>query len=188
MQYKDIEIYQTPGEQQHLRNVLQEIKDIPGELMEVGVYQGGSAIIIREEITDKALYLFDTFEGFDDQLHESDPTTYFVGDCCADISIVKNLMRGQNNVFITQGTFPQTSDIVKNKQFAFAHIDVDIYQATKDSLEFIYPRMSVGGVILVHDYPAHNGVKLAVDEFMKGKNDEQTILVDVGRQLKIKKQ
>ena len=97
-------------------------------------------------------------------------------------------MRGQNNVFITQGTFPQTSDIVKNKQFAFAHIDVDIYQATKDSLEFIYPRMSVGGVILVHDYPAHNGVKLAVDEFMKGKNDEQTILVDVGRQLKIKKQ
>jgi O-methyltransferase len=187
MEYKDVEIYQTPGEQTHLRNVLKQVKDIPGDLIEVGVYQGGSAIIIREEIPDKDLYLFDTFEGFADQLDKSDPTRYKIGDCSAEIGYVEKLMKDQKNVTIVKGVFPDTAGIVKNKKFAFAHIDVDIYNATKESLEFIYPRMSKGGIILIHDYPAHDGVKKAVDEFMVDKDDEQTILVDIGRQLMIKK-
>lgn len=165
MRYKDKEIYQTPGEVKSLRAELKEIKDLDGVVAEVGVYEGASAAVIREELPDKELYLFDTFSGFPNNLHESDPKHYKIGDCLAPKKHVEELFRGDKNVFITEGKFPETSGIIKDKKFSFAHIDTDIYQSTKDSLEFFLPRMTRGGVIVVHDYPAHSGVKKAVDEF-----------------------
>lgn len=164
MGYKGVEIYQTPEEIKSLREEVRKVKDIEGDIAEVGVYQGATALIIREE-SDKPLYLFDTFEGFPDQLHEEDSISYRIGDCKADISYVTKVMGDKKDVTITKGIFPQTSAIIKDKKFAFVHIDVDIYQATKDALYFFLPRMSKGGIILVHDYPAHKGVKKAVDEF-----------------------
>lgn len=172
MQYSGVEIYQTPEEIKVLRACLKEIIGIDGELAEVGVYEGASAVIINEEIPNKKLYLFDTFAGFPDKLHTSDPQKYKVGDCAAEIQSVMKLLHHHPNVVISRGTFPQqTSSIVKDKKFAFVHIDVDIYMSTKESLSFFLPRMTRGGIILVHDYPAHNGVRLAVDEF-EFKNKE----------------
>jgi O-methyltransferase len=165
IKYKDVQIYQTPDEQDLLRELLREIKDIPGDIAEVGVFQGGSAAIIREEIQDKKLYLFDTFEGFADELHESDPNNYRIGDCSADETIVRELMKNEKDVWISKGKFPETAGIIKDNKFSFVHIDVDIYQATKNSLEFFYPRMNKGGIIVVHDFPVHPGVLKAVQEF-----------------------
>ena len=68
-----------------------------------------------------------------------------------------------------KGIFPETAKKIKNKRFAFVHIDVDIYQSTKDALEFFYPRVNIGGSIIVHDYPAHRGVQEACDEFMESR-------------------
>ena len=151
-------------EQAIIRNLVKQIKDVPGVICEVGVYEGGSAKIIREE-SEKELYLFDTFDGFADELNDTDPKHYQIGDCAANEQVVRNLMKNENNVFITKGKFPDTANVIKNKKFAFVHIDTDIYNATKNSLEFFIPKMSPGGVILIHDYPAHSGVKKAVDEF-----------------------
>ena len=47
------------------------------------------------------------------------------------------------------------------------HIDVDIYESTRDTLKFLYPRVNSGGSIVIHDYPVHRGVKKAVDDYMK---------------------
>ncbi len=69
------------------------------------------------------------------------------------------------NVHFYLGVFPSTAGAVRGKQFAFVHIDVDIYESTRDCLEFYYPRISQCGVILSHDYPSSTGVKRAFDEF-----------------------
>lgn len=179
MEYNGVIIYYTPEEVEHLRRLVRKTENIPGCVVEVGVFQGASASIIREE-TERELYLFDTFTGFPDRLHESDSPRYFVGDCCADESYIKKLMKGKKNVHIIKGTFPDTGDIIKDKKFSFVHIDVDIYSAAKDSLKFFLPRMNKGGIILLHDYPAHDGVKLAVEEL-----DIENKEVLGGRQLAI---
>ena len=169
--YKNVIIYQSPDEQCSFRKELKKIKKLDGDVIEVGVFQGGTAGIIREELPNVPLYLFDTFEGFTEEMHKDDPA-YKQGECCADISFVKELMKDEKDVYIVKGTFPFTSSIVKDKKFCFAHIDVDIYTPTLKSLEFIYPRMVKGGTIIVHDYPAHPGVKTAVDEWLVGKKVE----------------
>lgn len=181
MRYKEVEIYQTPGEIKQLRQVVQSIKDVSGDIAEVGVFEGATAQIIREE-SDKPLYLFDTFCGLPNQLHESDPAYYTVGHCAAPKKHVEKIMKDEKDVYITEGVFPETSGIIKDKKFALVHLDVDIYTATKLGLEFFLPRMNKGGVILVHDYPAHRGVKKAVDEFLIGKELKVELIGVEGRQ------
>ena len=165
MQYKGVEIYQVPEEIENLRKLVRETEQVPGVIAEIGTYQGASALIIREE-TEKEIYTFDTFTGFPDSLDESDCKAYYVGDCMASDSVARNLLKDKN-VNIIVGVFPETGDVIKDKKFSFVHIDVDIYKSTKDALEFFKDKMSPGGVILIHDYPVHTGVKKAVDEITK---------------------
>lgn len=165
LEYKGLQIYQTPEEIKVLREELNKVKDIEGDVAEVGVFQGATALIIKEELSDKPLFLFDTFEGFPDELHETDSKSYKVGDCKAGIEYVTKAMEGKKDVFIYKGNFPENSENIRDKKFSFVHIDVDIFSATKNALGFFLSRMSKGGIIVVHDYPAHRGVKEAVDSF-----------------------
>lgn len=162
LEYKGVEIYQIPEEIENIRKLVRETENVPGIIAEIGTYQGATALIIREE-TKKQLYTFDTFEGFPDVLNDSDSKNYFVGDCKADFKIAEKLLK-HTDIIIVKGVFPETGKIIKDSKFSFVHIDVDIYKSAKDALEFFLPRMNKGGIILLHDYPAHPGVKKAVDE------------------------
>lgn len=165
--HKGVIIYQTPDEQEVFRTELRRIKNVEGVLVEVGVFQGATAAIIREEIPDKTLYLFDTFTGLPDEIDESDAKYYTPGHCAADESYVTKLMEEEREVFITKGIFPETGKILKGKKISFAHIDVDTYNGTKNSLVYLYDNVVDGGTIIIHDYFAHPGVVKGVDEFLK---------------------
>lgn len=169
MEYKNITIYQTPEEIENLRMLVRKTEELSGSVAEVGVFNGASALILREE-SSKWIFLFDTFEGFPDQLDESDSKNYFVGDCRGSEEQVRELFKDDKDTVIIKGKFPESAKPIKEDfgiaklTYAFVHIDVDIYKSTKDTLEYFLPRMSKGGIILIHDYPAHDGVKKAVDE------------------------
>lgn len=166
-------ILQEPYEIEVFTNWVSSTKNIDGDLAEVGVYKGGTAKIMREQIPDKTIWLFDTFEGLPDCLIPEDiKHDQYVGGCAADIKFVEDLKL--DNVKIIKGVFPDTSDVIKDKKFSFVHIDTDIYKSTIDSLEFFFPKMTSGGVIIIHDYPHHPGVMKAADEFLKDKNVELT--------------
>jgi hypothetical protein len=51
-----------------------------------------------------------------------------------------------------EGWIPERFPEVADRRFAFVHIDVDLEQPTRDSIEFFYPRMNKGGIILCDDY------------------------------------
>ena len=151
--------------------VNEEIKKgvLDGDLAEVGVMWGGSAKIIREAMPDRPLYLFDTFTGLPNTIIKGvDPDHYFEGDMVVDFEKVKYMFKDYPNTFIHQGFFPETAKPIEDRKFAFVHLDLDIYQSTRDALIFFYPRMNINGSIMIHDYPAHRGVKKAVDELMDG--------------------
>ena len=51
-------------------------------------------------------------------------------------------------------------------------LDTDWYQSTKIELETFYPKLSVGGIIIVDDYNHWQGQQKAVDEFFNNLEKE----------------
>ena len=142
---------------------------IQGDIAEVGVYWGGSAKLICEAKGGKALHLFDTFSGLPSLSEKDDRNQFQQGDFAAPFKEVKNYLKHYPQVYFYQGLFPLTVSAVVDKRFSFVHIDVDIYQSTLDCLEFFYPRMTSGGIILVHDFLSSSGVREVLTEFFEDK-------------------
>jgi hypothetical protein len=140
---------------------------VPGDYAEVGVFKGATAKAICESKKKKHLHLFDTFEGLPKASKQLDKR-YKSSMFRSNYGRVKKKLSKYKNVHLYKGLFPGTGDPVQDKKFAFVHLDVDLFESTKDSLEFFYPRMSKGGILLSHDYHAA-GVKKAFNEFFKDR-------------------
>ena len=162
-------------------NVSQVLDDgVPGDMVELGVYKGNSssllAALARPE--KRHVYLFDTFSGFDQrdlQGVDGERNLLF-----SDTSLegVKRLV-GTDGVTYVPGFFPDsTINMTLPAKIAVAHIDCDLYQPMKAALECFYPRVSPGGILLLHDYSSGHwpGVRQAVDEFFQ-KLPERPVLI-----------
>lgn len=156
---------------------VERTRKIEGDLAEVGVYKGGSAKLICEAKGDRFLHLFDTFEGIP-KVDEIDRPIFDKGQYAAPLEGVRNYLKEYKNVYFYKGLFPTTAEPIKNKKFSFVHLDVDTYESTLSCLEFFYPRMSQGGIIISHDYFLSAGVTKAVDEFFKDKTEPIIALPD----------
>jgi hypothetical protein len=146
-------------------------KNIPGDVCEVGVYRGGFAKEINRNFPDRKLYLFDTFQGYDQRdievEYEKNYNMYKIGDLgMTSEELVLQIMPHREKCVIKKGYFPETFDLPLNK-FCFVNIDLDLYKPCKAALELFYPRMSQGGIILIHDYFfSYTGAREAIDEFI----------------------
>jgi O-methyltransferase len=145
---------------------------LEGDMAEVGVYQGGSAKIICEAKGKNTLHLFDTFSGLPPV---SDKDTHFGTKFWKDNEFnntseekVRKYLSKYENVHLYKGKFPETSEPIRNSKFSFVHLDVDLYQSTYDCLEFFYPRLIKGGIILTHDYHS-KGVQTAFKDYFQNK-------------------
>jgi hypothetical protein len=161
------------AKKQYLQSFSQIVyaKNIPGSVCEVGVYRGGFAKDINRCFPDRTLYLFDTFEGYDERDVNIEKTKVTKALEAGYLSftapeIVLSKMLHKEKCVIKKGFFPDTFDL-HDKKFCFVNIDVDLYQPTLAALELFYPRMEKGGIIVVHDYFFENinGASDAVDEF-----------------------
>jgi len=161
----------TPVEAHQIFSLVKNLHKIPGELAEVGVFQGASARLIHEASDGRPLHLFDTFEGLplpsrSDLLSDgSECDALGEGWLRADYEKVLPYLAGLDNVHLYKGIFPETSGPVANRQFSFVHLDMDLYEGTLAALEFFYPRMAKGGVILSHDYVILPGPTRAFQEY-----------------------
>ncbi|OGJ95012.1 MAG: hypothetical protein A2487_11520 [Candidatus Raymondbacteria bacterium RifOxyC12_full_50_8] len=143
---------------------------LEGQAAEVGVYKGGSAKLIAMTCKNKNVHLFDTFEGaplrnvkVDENIDEDFSNT--------SLEEVKTFLSDCGNIEIHDGLFPGTAIPVENQRFCFVHIDTHQYQSTKDAINYFYPRMTTGGVIVFDDWESHYypGVTKAITDFLKDK-------------------
>ena len=146
-------------------------KNIIGSIAELGVYKGDFASALNEVFYDKKLFLFDTFEGFNEKDIEIDEKNNLSLSSTTDfadtsIHIVLKKMNHPKNCIIKKGYFPQTTENI-DEQFAFVSIDADLFNPTYSGLKFFYPRMANGGYIFIHDYNnfRYKGVKEAVKKY-----------------------
>lgn len=143
---------------------------ISGAFAELGVYRGETARFIHEIDNTRVFHLFDTFEGFDAQdlqLEKSADEKYST-DNFSDTSLeqVKKYIDGNQKLIFHQGFFPDSAKELKENSYAFVHLDADLYQPTLAALNYFHPKLSDGGVIIIHDYNhTWDGLRKAIDEF-----------------------
>ena len=156
-------------------------QSVPGSIAEVGVYKGTTAKLLHELLPDRTLWLFDTFEGFDDRdlagEQGASPSTF------RDTSLEAVLAHigPSERVRPCKGYFPATASAVPDdERFALIHLDADLGKPTRDALEFFYPRLSPGGFLILHDYGggAWPGVAEAVDAFLADKPESLVRIPD----------
>jgi hypothetical protein len=159
---------------------------VEGEIAEVGVFWGGTARVICEAKGNRPLHLFDTFEGLP-QPGEAD-SAFHKGQYACSLENVRQYLSGFPEVSFHQGLFPATGEPVKDRKFSFVHLDVDLYESTLGALEFFYPRMDPGAILISHDYVAFPGVRAAFDGFFAQKPEpvveltgNQCLIVKVAR-------
>lgn len=152
--------------------LVEEVKDIEGIFLEVGVWRGGTGSLIAKHaeilgIKDK-VYLCDTFEGV---VKASNKDSKYKGGEHSDTSreIVVKLLNKLNlkNVKILQGIFPDdSSGKISEKKIRYCHIDVDVYKSAKDIFDWVWPKLQVGGVVIFDDYgfSGCNGIRDFVNE------------------------
>lgn len=181
-----METLNNGDEKDTIINSTQKTKNIPGEIIEAGVYQGGSALYIYDNMgDDKKLFLCDTFEGLKDST-EDDDCWLKNGNYAADFDMVQDLFPNKERVKLIKGYFPNSAtEEMKELNFSFVHLDVDTYTSTFNSLEFVYPRMSKGGIIMSHDYNIIPAVTKAIDEFFSDK--PEAITTPTGTQMLVEK-
>jgi len=147
---------------------------LPGAIAEVGVFEGGSARMICESKGEVPLHLFDTFAGLplagehDACVHRTKKNLY-----ACSLESVQKYLSFFPHVHFHKGVFPHSvGNVPRNEFFSFVHLDVDLYESTLNCLEYFYPRMSPGGVMLSHDYSILHGVRKAFSEFFADKSEQ----------------
>jgi hypothetical protein len=168
----------TLNEASQIFAAVRDTNKIPGDIAEVGVYMGGSAKLICEAKGNRQLHLFDTFEGLPEVSKTRDSVRFHKNQFSCKLEYVKRLLSTYPKVSFYKGMFPSTANPVNDRQFSFVHLDVDLYESTKSCLEFFYPRMSKGGVIISHDYLDAKGVKAAFQEYFENRPEPVLELTD----------
>lgn len=173
---REQEVLLGDDEAYHLVSLLQSVAKIDGDIAEVGTYTGGSARLLGEYKKEKALHLFDTFEGLPAP-GKNDFLGFKKRLYTTTIDSVTRSISGIENVTIYPGLFPWTAEPVATRRFSFVHLDVDLYEGTLAGLTFFYPRMNPGGIIITHDAVGTDlGAGRAFAEFFADKAEPILLL------------
>ena len=149
---------------------------IPGDLLEAGVWRGGSCIFMRallklRGVTDRTVWVADSFQGLPRPSLEAD-RAYDLSDVAAlAVSQAEveaafqrfGLLDGQ--VKFLQGWFKDTLPTAPVSRLAVLRMDGDLYESTMDILNALYQKVSAGGFVIVDDNHALSPCKQAVHDF-----------------------
>lgn len=154
-------------------------REIPGEVAELGVYQGRFAAEMNRLFPERRCFLFDTFEGFAEEDVATDIAVSGSGAKPGDFSdtsveqVLSRLPHPEKAV-VCPGRFPDSLKSLNEPlpHFCLVSLDTDLYEPTYQGLKVFYPLMSKGGTILIHDYNSTQfpGVGEAVRRFCEEEN------------------
>ena len=172
--------------------LLDRTRDVPGDVAECGVFKGGSltaiALYLRENRLAKHVYGLDSFQGFDGSVQKDielggaedreKRVGGFAGTSLAEVGAKLAGLRLLDTITLIPGYFSHTLGTLPSTSFSFVHLDCDIYDSYKQTLQYFYPRMSPGGIILFDEYndPPWPGCNLAVDKFLAEKPEQPTYI------------
>ena len=171
-----------------LVELVKSIRSLSGNTCECGVYRGvGSALICKAlEGTYRdgdRHYAFDSFEGLPEPTSgdriRSGRSVWKKGHLYCPHETVQEFLKEFPHCQIEKGWIPQTLSKVEDETFRLMHLDVDLMEPTRACLDFFYPRMVSGGLMVFDDYGSGScrGVRAAIDEFFRDRSEQVVELV-----------
>ena len=174
------------GRLDNIRSCMEDVlrRRVPGDFIETGVWQGGAAIFMRavlkaHNVSDRSIWAADSFQGFP----KGNPEKYSddvgaEGQLAVSIDEVKANFASygllDERVKFLKGWFSETLPTAPINSLAVARLDGDQYGSTMDALTALYPKLSVGGYLIVDDYGGPS-CRDAVTDFRKTHNIEEEI-------------
>jgi hypothetical protein len=172
---------------------------VEGGFVECGAWRGGSMMavaltLLEHGVSDRDLYLFDTFTGMTEPSTEDVSSPYdgysphrrwrrhrALGREWAGVPVevvrerVESTGYPPERIHLIEGMVEDTLPERAPERIALLRLDTDWYASTKHELVELYPRLGAGGVLIVDDYGHYEGARRAVDEYFAGR-DEQLLL------------
>lgn len=164
-------------------------KGVPGDLIETGVWRGGATIFMRavlkaHGVTDRTVWVADSFAGLPPPNAEAYPEDEG-DDLYTHAVLAVPLEQVQANfekygllddqVRFLKGWFRDTLPGAPIETLAVLRLDGDLYESTMDALTSLYPKVSVGGYVIVDDYGAVKGCRQAVADYREAHGIEDEI-------------
>jgi O-methyltransferase len=163
--------------QQCVRDVLE--RDVPGDLIETGVWRGGATIFMRAVLaaygdTSRTVWVADSFRGLPPPSGDYEVDLGDIHWTHHELAVPVDEVRRNferyglldDQVRFLEGWFQDTLPDAPIDQLAVIRLDGDMYESTIVALEALYPRLSVGGYLIVDDYVLP-GCRRAVDDFRR---------------------
>ena len=139
-----------------------EKKGVPGDFIEAGIWRGGAVILMRAllkayGIADRKIYAADSFAGIPKNTADrNDPVDKWSDRWVATLPEVRqNIERFgllDDRIVFTAGFFADSLKTLAGKQFALIRLDSDSYDSVMTSLDYLYPMVSKGGVVIIDDW------------------------------------
>ena len=162
---------------------------VPGDYIETGVWRGGCCILMRgvlaaRGVTDRKIVAADSFEGLPPakaELYPADANDRHsdVKELAVSLKQVKaNFERYgllDDQVVFVKGFFADTLPCLEGGRFAVIRLDGDMYESTALALQNLYPRLSPGGFVVVDDYGAVEGCRLAVEDYRRANHNSEPL-------------
>lgn len=153
--------------------------NVPGDLIETGVWRGGACIFMRAALEaygdeNRNVWVADSFEGLpkpDGRYQEDAGDKHWTMSDALGVSLEQvkdNFSRYgmlDERVVFLKGWFKDTLPAAKIDQLAIMRLDGDMYASTMDALESLYPKLSNGGFVIIDDYHAVEACRKAVSDF-----------------------
>ena len=165
-------------------------RKVPGDLIETGVWRGGATIFMRAILkahgdTRRKVWVADSFQGLprpdaSNYPHDAGDTLYSYEQLAIPLERVRDnfalygLLDAQ--VAFLKGWFRDTLPAAPIERLAVARLDGDMYESTMDALVHLYPKLSIGGYLIVDDYGCIPACRQAVEDYRHAHRIEDTIL------------
>lgn len=151
---------------------VRSVSNLGGDFAECGVNRGGLARMIVDvpELfeRDRRFYLLDTFKGFDPRFPPADSEHWRYDDA---YDAVQKTFAPFPAVQVIRGTVPDTLADIESDRFAFVHIDMNTPAPEIAAMEFFWPKLVTGGIVIYDDYcqPGHEAQLKAHDAFARSQ-------------------
>tara|TARA_Y100000768_G_scaffold371105_1_gene337503 strand:- start:8 stop:727 length:720 start_codon:yes stop_codon:yes gene_type:complete len=184
-----------------LLKYFESVKDMPESILEVGVLKGFSGLFLEQletiynnKSSKSKIFLIDSFEGLseikkEDYVSNNNSFQHDQGHFKVNYEEVKNLFSSKKNVQIIKGWIPEIfKELDSNNLYKFIHLDVDLYEPTITTLNYIFDKVVKGGIIITDDFDsrAFPGNRKAWQEFFTNKNILNSIALPSGQAVYIK--
>lgn len=140
-----------------------------GYFAEIGVYKGGSLKNLALSFPERSILGFDSFEGLPKEFWTENERHKPGEFSDTSLESVNEFLKNTSNVTLIKGVFPQSAQPYAGLYFSFVHIDTDFYLSVTACLQWFWPRLIKGGIVVLDDYlwPGCPGVEKALNDFAK---------------------